>query len=88
MQDRDDIKNAIKVAEATAFELVIQYDNMTRGCLRDATTGEIILVQDTERPEFTCNPDQALALLPAASAAIGTLASELTRHGFLEGGPN
>ena len=87
LADNEGAKNAIKTAELTARTLVTEYDDLTRGCLRDPQTGEIILAQDPNRPNLVCSPDAALALLPSASAALGTLTTELTRHGFIVGGP-
>ena len=54
------------------------FDDVTRGCLRDDETAEIILV-----PGLLCEPETARALLPTVTVALLTLRQQLLDKGFV-----
>ena len=74
---QEDVKDALKASSSAATESVLQYDTLTRGCLRDPETREIILIEGKQ-----CEPRQALVMAGSVSAGLNKLLLELQASGF------
>ena len=77
LADKPGVRQAIGAATSAATAAVFAYDDATRGCRHDATSGTILLVEGRE-----CNVDKAKVLVPVIREALLSVQTGLLVNGF------